>query len=68
VDLKSTRGAKTPDFLIEEAPGKLAVEIGGPGKGRPQFKGINLDRKIVFTHRPVPEKGQLPLFMLGFLY
>ncbi len=65
--LKSTRGAKTPDFLIEDAPGKLAVEIGGPGKGRQQFKGIHIDRKIVFAHRPGPHKGQLPLFLLGYL-
>ena len=65
--LKSTRGAKTPDYLIENAPVKLAVEIGGPSKGRQQFKGINIDRKIVFTHSPVPEKGRLPLFLLGYL-
>lgn len=66
--LKSTRGAKTPDYLIEDARGKLAVEIGGPGKGRQQFKGIHIDRKLLFAHRPVPERGQLPLFLLGYLY
>ncbi|MBW1785965.1 MAG: ATP-binding protein [Deltaproteobacteria bacterium] len=65
--LKSTRGAKTPDYLIEDAPEKLAVEIGGPGKGRQQFKGMHIDRKIVFAHTPVPEKGRLPLFVLGYL-
>jgi hypothetical protein len=65
--LKSTRGAKTPDYLIEDAHGKLAVEIGGPRKGRQQFKGVHIDRKIVFAHRPVPDRGRLPLFLLGYL-
>ena len=65
--LKSTRGAKTPDYLIEDAPTKLAIEIGGPSKGRQQFKGVQIDRKIVFMHSPAAEKGRLPLFLLGYL-
>lgn len=65
--LKSTRGAKTPDYLIKDAPTTLAVEIGGPSKGRQQFKGVQIDRKIVFTHSPAPERGRLPLFLLGYL-
>ncbi|MDY6988793.1 MAG: AAA family ATPase [Thermodesulfobacteriota bacterium] len=65
--LKSTRGAKTPDYLVEDAPTRLAVEIGGPGKGREQFKGVQIDRKLVFAHSPAPEKGRLPLFLLGYL-
>ena len=65
--LKSTRGAKTPDFLIQDAPTRLVVEIGGPGKGRQQFKGVQVDRKLVFAHRPAPERMQLPLFLLGYL-
>ena len=65
--LKSTRGPKTQDYLIQNAPTKLAVEIGGPGKGRQQFKGVDIDRKIVFVHSPMPEKGRLPLFLLGYL-
>jgi predicted AAA+ superfamily ATPase len=65
--LKSTRGAKTPDYLIQSEPTKLAVEIGGPGKGREQFKGVQIDRKLVFAHNPAPEKGRLPLFLLGYL-
>ena len=62
-----TRGAKTPDYLIEDAPTKLVIEIGGPSKGRQQFKGVQIDRKIVFMHSPAPEKGRLPLFLLGYL-
>ena len=65
--LKSTRGAKTPDYLIEDAPGRLAIEIGGQGKGREQFKGVKVDRTLVFSHSPAPEGPRLPLFMLGYL-
>ncbi len=65
--LKSTRGSKTPDYLIEGTSERLAVEIGGPGKGRQQFKGVAVDRKVVFTHSPIPEKGRIPLFLLGYL-
>jgi predicted AAA+ superfamily ATPase len=65
--LKSTRGAKTPDFLIEDTPSRLAVEIGGRGKGREQFKGVKIDRKLVFAHSPAPERHRLPLFLLGYL-
>jgi predicted AAA+ superfamily ATPase len=65
--LKSTRGAKTPDFLIQWEGLDVAVEIGGPGKGREQFKGIQADRKLVFAHIDAPEKGRIPLFMLGLL-
>ncbi len=65
--LKSTRGAKTPDYLIEDAPERLVVEIGGRGKGREQFKGVEIDRKLVFAHSPAPERHRLPLFLLGYL-
>ncbi len=65
--LKSTRGAKTPDFLIENNSDKLVIEIGGPGKGRSQFKGIIIDRKQIFAHIPEPSGYLNPLFMLGFL-
>jgi hypothetical protein len=65
--LKSTRGAKTPDYLIEDAAEKLAVEISGRGKGRQQFKGVEIGRKLVFAHSPTPEGHRLPLFLLGFL-
>jgi hypothetical protein len=45
----------------------LAVEVGGRGKGREQFKGVTVDRKLVFAHSDVPEGNRLPLFLLGFL-
>jgi len=65
--LKSTRGAKTPDYLIEGGPSQLAIEIGGPGKGRAQFKGVQIDRKLVFAHSATPGRHRLPLFLLGYL-
>lgn len=65
--LKSTRGAKTPDYLIQEAARKLVVEIGGPGKGRTQFKGVKYDRKIVCADVSVPGDDRFPLFLLGYL-
>ncbi len=65
--LKSTRGAKTPDYLIEHDGERLAVEVGGRGKGREQFKGVEVDRKLVFAHSAIPEGNRLPLFLLGFL-
>ena len=65
--LKSTRGRKTPDYLIGGGPDKLVVEIGGKGKGRQQFKGVDIDRKLVFAHTDAPATNRLPLFMIGYL-
>ncbi len=65
--LKSTRGHKTPDYLIRDAKGKLVVEIGGKGKGREQFKGIKIDRKLILAHTDIPVNGKIPLFMAGYL-
>ncbi|NQT93500.1 MAG: ATP-binding protein [Lentisphaerae bacterium] len=65
--LKSTRGQKTPDYLIAGGPDKLVVEIGGKGKGREQFKGVDIDRKLVFAHTDTPADGRIPLFMAGYL-
>jgi hypothetical protein len=57
----------TPDYLIEDSPERPVVEIGGCGKGREQFKGVEIDRKLVFAHSPAPERHRLPLFLLGYL-
>lgn len=65
--LKSTRGKKTPDFLITNRAEKLVIEIGGRGKGREQFKGITIDRKLIFSHIDTPAIGRIPLFLLGYL-
>ena len=63
--LKSVRGTKIPDYFVNLGDVRVAVEIGGSGKGREQFKGVQADHKIVFAHQDAPEGGRLPLFLLG---
>ena len=65
--LKSTTGRKTPDFFIERRGQKIVLEIGGKGKGRSQFKGVEADRKIILTQGSAGLPGRLPLEMMGFL-
>jgi predicted AAA+ superfamily ATPase len=65
--LKSTRGRKTPDYLVDHEGEKLVIEIGGPGKGREQFKGVSPDRKLILTHSERSDGMYRPLFMLGYL-
>jgi predicted AAA+ superfamily ATPase len=65
--LKSTRGTKTPDFLVKQESGDIVVEIGGKGKGREQFKGIKFQRKLILTHANDIEGIKRPLFLLGFI-
>ena len=65
--LKSTKGKKTPDFIISDYTTKVAFEVGGKGKGREQFKGIKIDEKIIFSDS-IENKGiKRPLFLTGFL-
>jgi hypothetical protein len=64
--LKSTQGAKTPDFLID-GPERTVVEVGGKGKGRQQFKGIRVGRKVVLADTDTPTGHSIPLFLAGFL-
>jgi len=65
--LKTTRGAKTPDYLVRSDDGDFVVEIGGTGKGRSQFKGFWADRKLVFSHPGGFDGPRRPLYLLGFL-
>lgn len=65
--LKTTTGRKTPDFLVTTESGDWVVEIGGPGKGRTQFKGIHVERKMVLAHDADAHHGAKPLFMAGYL-
>lgn len=64
--LKSTRGEKTPDYLVDKTP-PLVVEVGGKGKGREQFKGFTADRKLILADGDEVSTGKVPLFLLGFL-
>jgi len=65
--LKSTTGRKTPDFLMKTESGAWVVEVGGPGKGRTQFKGVKVERKMVLAHDADSRHGALPLFMAGYI-
>jgi hypothetical protein len=60
-------GRKTPDFFIERRGQKIVLEIGGKGKGRSQFKGVQADRKIILTQGSAGLPGRIPLEMMGFL-
>ena len=69
--LKSTRGAKTPDYLITVDGIDVVVEIGGAGKGRTQFKDVTYDRKLVLYDDHggsgrMAAGERLPLYLLGF--
>ncbi len=47
--MKSPKGKKRPDYLIEWKGNNIVAEIGGKGKGFSQFKGITKDyKKMVF--------------------
>ena len=65
--LKSTRGAKTPDYLIPMDGEDIIAEVGGKGKGREQFKGIKAKKKIIFSHSIETQGLKRPLFLLGMI-
>jgi hypothetical protein len=65
--LKGTRGQKTPDFALEHEGEQIVFEVGGKGKGRIQFKGIQADRKIVLAHGEAFSMEHMPLHLIGFL-
>ncbi|MCK5014346.1 MAG: ATP-binding protein [Candidatus Omnitrophica bacterium] len=65
--LKSTRGAKTPDYLILMDGRDVIIEVGGKGKGRQQFKGIKARKKIIFSHSLETQGIKRPLFFLGMI-
>ncbi len=65
--LKTKRGAKTPDFLVDYENGEVVIEIGGKGKGRSQFKGIQVDKKLILSgHTKLNPYGK-PLVLFGFI-
>lgn len=66
--LKTKRGAKTPDFLVEHGNERVVIEIGGKGKGREQFKGIRVEKKLILAHHPEGKGHKKPLSLLGFLH
>ena len=65
--MKSKRGVKTPDFLVEHENERFVIEIGGKGKGRAQFKGIKAEKKLILAHSPGGKGDMKPLSLLGFI-
>lgn len=68
--LKSKRGKKTPDFIIQGNDESIVLEVGGKGKGRSQFKDVTYDRKIILYHSSDDVRvssDRIPLFLLGFI-
>ena len=64
--LKSTRGEKTPDYLIRDSE-DIILEIGGKSKGRSQFKGISVKDKIILTDSYDITGIRRPLFLVGMI-
>ena len=65
--LKTKRGAKTPDYLVEHEKERFVIEIGGKGKGREQFKGIKIEKKLILSNDPKAGSGKKPLSLMGFI-
>lgn len=64
--LKSTRGAKTPDYLVQSDTESYVIEIGGPGKGREQFKGFEGKKNLILAQGNEITGIKRPLFLIGF--
>lgn len=65
--LKSTRGKKTPDYMVYYNNNRFIIELGGKGKGREQFKGITDKKQIILSHSDRIDGIRRPLFIAGFL-
>ncbi len=65
--LKTNRGKKTPDFLVLTDNRKIVIEVGGAGKGAEQFKGIDVQEKLILSHANETKQHQRPLVLLGFI-
>lgn len=64
--LKTNRGKKTPDYYIETMDNNWVIEIGGKGKGREKFKGIDLKKSIILSHSNDFHGINRPLYLAGF--
>jgi len=65
--LKSKTGAKTPDFLLRYNEETVVIEVGGKNKGLSQFKDVEYDKKLIFSHTNHSDEIRRPLFILGYL-
>ncbi len=65
--LKTKKGKKTPDYLVTDNGKNYIIEIGGKGKGIRQFKGINMEKSIIFSDGESFDGIKRPLFLAGFV-
>ena len=65
--LKTKKGKKTPDYLVSDNGIKYVIEVGGKGKGISQFKGIDLEKSIIFVDANIVNGIKRPLFLAGFV-
>lgn len=65
--LKSTRGKKTPDYVLSYKDENIIIEIGGKGKGREQFKGFQADKKMILSHPSKLDALHRPLYLAGMI-
>ncbi len=63
--LKSKRGKKVPDYLVAVNGRKVAVEVGGKRKGTVQFKGVDVDTKVILADSDRIDGVYRPLFLVG---
>ena len=66
---KTTRGGKTPDYIVNLDGHPMVIEVGGRGKGRSQFKDDAYERKVVLFDGEVGGMRpgvRVPLFCVGF--
>lgn len=66
---KTTRGGKTPDYVVDLDGHPTVIEVGGRGKGRSQFKDVEYERKVVLFDGEVGGMrpgARVPLFCVGF--
>ena len=64
--LKSMRGQKTPDYCIRDGE-DIVFEVGGKGKGKSQFKGMDVQKKIIFADGYDVGTTRRPLFLAGLI-
>ena len=64
--LKSVRGQKTPDYCVRDGE-DVILEVGGKGKGRSQFKGVDVKTKIILADGHETTGMRRPLFLAGLL-
>jgi len=60
------RGQKTPDYIIRDRK-DIVFEVGGKGKGRSQFKGVDVQKKIIFSDGYDAVGARRPLFLAGLI-